>query len=268
MYLHLLVHLVEAPSWRKGLLTGFLCGICIAIRLNNLLIVAPLLCWVLYRERKTFLWMLAPFVALSASVATYNFLMFHSFSGSYASNFNEPFFLGMAGLLLSPARGLLIYFPLALFAALSVCAFGKHSYSKMNLFYLMLSVAILLSVTLVEKWNIWYGGWCYGPRLLTEIQPLLLLLVIPAWQMICRNRFFQIAFGICLIGSVSVQMIGAFCQNDWNENPLDIDHSQERLWDWSDNPIARAIRAPANYSPFPTIETIQEFLDKRKKNRE
>jgi hypothetical protein len=131
-------------------------------------------------------------------------------TGSYANVFNEPLLKGLAGLLFSPARGLLIYFPIA-----TVSIAGAFFSAQRRSIYVGLLTFVLFSLILVGKWVGWYGGWCYGPRLLAEIQPILLLLIIPAWDAITSNRLALIAFCFCLAWCVTIQAVGAFRQSNW-----------------------------------------------------
>ena len=175
--------LAEVPTARRALIVGLCCGIAIAVRINNALFVGPLLCWILVKDRRSFFWCTIPVLILGTLVAAYNYAMFGNLTGSYANAFNEPLLKGLAGLLFSPARGLLIYFPIATFSIA-----GAFFAAQRRSIYAALLAFVLFSLILVGKWVGWYGGWCYGPRLLAEIQPVLLLFIIPAWDAITSNR--------------------------------------------------------------------------------
>ena len=57
-------------------------------------------------------------VAVGAVVAAYNLHIFGRITGGYGNAFGAPFWPGLAGLLVSPARGLFVYTPVALFSLL------------------------------------------------------------------------------------------------------------------------------------------------------
>jgi hypothetical protein len=246
----------EAPTPKRALIVGLCCGIAIAIRVNNALFVGPLLCWILIEDRRWFFWCMVPVLILGTLLAAYNYSMFGNLTGSYSSRFNEPLLNGLAGLLVSPGRGLLVYFPIAVFSIA-----GAFVDAQTRSIYVALSAFVLLSLILVGKWDAWYGGWCYGPRLLTETQPILLLFIIPVWGTIASNRLALIVFHFCLVWCVVVQAIGAFRQSNWDFEPKDIDYSRQRLWNWADNPISRAIRSPVTKSPWPSAQIVQQFLE-------
>jgi len=68
--------LAGVPSAERALLVGLCCGIAIAVRLNNVLFVGPLLCWILIKDRRSFLWCTVPVLILGTLVAAYNYAMF------------------------------------------------------------------------------------------------------------------------------------------------------------------------------------------------
>jgi hypothetical protein len=98
----------------------------------------------------------------------------------------------------------------------------------MRSIYIALLAFVLFSFLLVSKWITWHGGWCDGPRLLTEVQPILLLLIIPGWGAITLKNLALIALCFCLGWSVTIQAIGTFRQSNWDSQPKNIDYSRER----------------------------------------
>ena len=255
------LRLREAPTARKALLVGLCCGIAIVIRINNVLFVAPLLCWILIRNLYSFFWCMVPVLIVGTLLVVYNHAMFGSLTGAYSggAGFNEPLLNGLTGLLFSPGRGLLVYFPIAVFSI----AWPFFAAQTKGI-YLALSAFVLFNVILVGKWVAWYGGWCYGPRLLTETQPILLLLIVPVWSAISSSRLALLAFSSCLVWSIAIQALGAFRQSNWDFEPKNIDYSRERLWNWADNPVSRAIQSPVAKSPWPSVKIIQLFLEEHK----
>jgi hypothetical protein len=96
---------------------------------------------------------------------------FETGRGDEALKWTTPFLEGVAGLLVSPGRGLFAYFPLALAA---VFAWRRlHAARPLESWFVALSSASLLA--LYARWQMWEGGWCWGPRFLVPLVPLLLL---------------------------------------------------------------------------------------------
>jgi hypothetical protein len=94
---------------------------------------------------------------------------------------------------------------------------------------------------LVSKWPMWWGGHCYGPRLLTEITPFVLILLIPAIQVIKNSVPIRTFFVATMILAIGIQMVGAFCypHGGWDGSPQGVDEHPERVWNWRDSEIVR-----------------------------
>ena len=72
---------------------------------------------------------------------------------------------------------------------------------------------------------------------------------------IARLRLQSVG-GVCaalaLVWSIAVSGLGAYVYPGemWNTDPADIDRYHERLWDWRDTQIGRAIQTPPNPRNF------------------
>jgi hypothetical protein len=101
---------------------------------------------------------------------------------------------GLAGLLLSPSRGLLTFSPAIGFAFWGlVRAFRDSRFSALR----PVGLAALALFLVAARWFGWAGGWCYGPRLLVDGVTLLAFLAIPVAEEIRRRRPLAVAFGVC-----------------------------------------------------------------------
>jgi hypothetical protein len=126
-----------------------------------------------------------------------------------------PLHEGAAGLLFSPARGLLIYSPFMLFA------FGGLYQVWRDPRYAALRPLALATVALFLvacKWFDWWGGWCFGYRPIVDLMPFLAVLLVPVFERLGNWRTARIACGLLLAWSVGVQVIGAFAYESvgWN----------------------------------------------------
>jgi hypothetical protein len=142
-------------------------------------------------------------------------------------------------LLFSPSRGLFIYVPILIFVFYLIVAYWKLVPYK-NLALLALSIAIL-QLLLVGSWPVWWGGYSYGPRLLTDTIPWLCLLAILGLAArvnkggVVTFTKTEAALALALLSlSIVLNARGAIspATRRWNLE-VDIDRHPERALDWS-----------------------------------
>lgn len=85
----------------------------------------------------------------------------------------NPLRVGLAGVLVSPGRGILWAFPAMLLAPLGAWHLWRRGQGQVAVALCGLIGAQVLNVAL---WHIWWGGWNWGPRLLIPALPLIALL--------------------------------------------------------------------------------------------
>lgn len=151
----------------------------------------------------------------------------------------------LAGNLVSPARGLLIFLPHLLFLGYLLVRY-RRSLPHRPLIVLGL-VVVAGHWLLVSSVGQWWGGYGYGPRLMTDVVPWLVLLTIlalRAWldasgegiPLVSRRRVECVAVATLTLAALLINGGGALSKaaNRWNESPTPIDRDPSRLWDWSD----------------------------------
>jgi hypothetical protein len=118
-----------------------------------------------------------------AAVAAYNALRFGSpFETGYgeeAARLTTPLWLGLAGLVVSPGKGVLWYAPPLLLAVFGLRALGRRRPEVVALLLAMSIGPLLLTAAYYQ----WHGGGAWGPRLLVPYLPLWLL---PAGEVLTR----------------------------------------------------------------------------------
>jgi hypothetical protein len=162
----------------------------------------------------------------------------------------------LAGHLISPARGQLVYVPALLFV---IYLLARHRREVPHKGLAALALAIiggqLFSASAYEQW---WGGNSFGPRFLTDVAPCFALLAVlglaarsGAW------RRAEAAAGLLLVAaSVFINGRGALSEDTWrwNKQPQDISDSRWRLWDWRQPQFMAGWRAPlwlARATPLP-----------------
>jgi hypothetical protein len=118
-----------------------------------------------------------------------------------------PLHVGLAGLLLSPARGLFLYSPIALLSVWGGWrAFRDPAWKDLR----PLAVGAVLQVLLAAKWFDWWGGWCFGYRVIVDVAILLAFLAFPIVTAVSLRPWRKAVFSGLLAYSVGVQVIGAY----------------------------------------------------------
>jgi hypothetical protein len=171
--------------------------------------------------------------------------------------------VGLAGLTVSPSRGLLIYSPIVLVACFgaikawrSTLLPGGHptalTQTDATLLLRYISLAALAVLLTYSKFFVWWGGHGYGPRYLTDAMPFFGLLfapgLLPLFERGRRVALVRTAVTAALVYSVFIQAVGAFCwPSPWtlNENPP----YRFRLWDWHDSEIEACLRNGPRIDP-------------------
>jgi hypothetical protein len=139
---------------------------------------------------------------------------------------------------LSPSRGLVPYVPVVLFVLYASVRYPPREALRP---LRVLAAAVIAGHTLLLSAHpLWWGGHCYGPRLMTDVVPWLVLLAVLAmdghreaghqrWTALERLS----ALGLLALG-VLVHARGAFsaATQEWNYRPRSVDVATERLWDW------------------------------------
>ncbi len=157
-----------------------------------------------------------------------------------AGVWQTPITEGLAGLLFSPSRGLMVYSPIMVFGFIGAVWAWKTP--RKFALLILLQIAVLLQFAVAATWYDWWGGWSYGPRPIVDAGVFLTLLMIPVINRVMSVRWMRGVFVALLLYSVAVQVIGAWTCNleQWNfKNKMDIDKPayQSRLWSLRDSQI-------------------------------
>ena len=147
---------------------------------NAIPLVAFGLWTVLYRRRQA-LWfgagataVLLPFVAVN--LATYGSLLPPYYAAQRLGN-TPHFFEAMAGNLVSPGRGLLLFSPIL---TLAVAGFVLRLRArKLDGLDLVLAACVGGHWVAISSFPRWWGGDAYGPRFFSDVVPFLVALSLP-----------------------------------------------------------------------------------------
>lgn len=196
--------------------------------------------------------------ALGGLVAlAYNLYFFRNPTGTYTFGMWAGSALkGAVGLLVSPGRGLLIFMPVAAFALCAFLPAAADARRKHAPLLLASTTLLVLHFLVVSRVNLWWGGYCWGPRYLTEIMPLLVILMALGSAELERP-WLKRSLAVVAVYCVLIQALGVYFypNGHWDDTPVPVDQAGYRVWDWRDNPIRRTLDAGPLWQPYVIVAT-------------
>jgi len=157
---------------------------------------------------------------------------------------STPLAEGLAGVSLSPSRGLLVFSPFLVLAAGGLALALRRRAPDL---LLPLAAAAAAVIAVEAAWFDWWGGWAFGPRRLGDLVPVLAALSAPAMAWVATARWRRLAFAAAAGWAVLVQGLGALSYDveGWNARRgaggvvLDVDRAEHRhrLWSFTDSQI-------------------------------
>lgn len=229
------------PGKWRFLGIGLLLGFSLIIRPTNAIPTAFVLGYILVEHRRYWwiyvlgvLAMLLPFMGYSWSIYHTPLPPYYSASRLLiSSSYGEA----LLGNLISPARGLFIFSPFLLLAAISTFR-RRRVLTRLEIFA---GLIILFHWLAISTPRYWWGGHTYGPRYFSDVLPYLFLLLIPTLQELFGQQRLRVTwasalFVVCIAWSVFVHAQGALNWNAylWNTHPTNVDQDPARIWRWSD----------------------------------
>jgi hypothetical protein len=144
----------------------------------------------------------------------------------------------LIGHLISPGRGLFVYSPILLVTLWGVARYGRSLWRDPAVVVLVLwFIGFWLSLS---RFPHWWGGYCYGSRLMSDILPAWILLTILLWRHAyakmpsSRRRLVVGVWALTATWGFYVNNIKGLHDEAtlwWNERP-DIDSHPELIFDW------------------------------------
>jgi hypothetical protein len=226
--------------------SGFFLALAIVNRPTNVALAAPLALFVLLRRRDA----LPLFASLSAlplllHAAYASACLASPFSTGYwnafpqVAHFRGNPVLGLAGLLVSPSRGLFVFSPIFLFAlpGVMIALRGSGRWPTAP----FLAWGTVLYLLLYSRWSTWWAGHTFGYRYLIELLPGLMIFLAIGWEERIRRRpVLAAAFFACLAWSVFVHWLGAWFQpSGFNQK---MDENPAVLWSIRDSEIVMSTK--------------------------
>lgn len=236
---------------------GLSVALAYTIRPTNSIAVIVITLYILLRHR---CW-LPHYLSWAAAVALPFFLLNVRIYGSilppyFLSNrltIHQAFLEALIGNLISPARGLLVYAPVLLFAIYG-SAYQLRTRALSALDWTLAAIILAHWVAISSFWH-WWGGASYGPRFFTDMLPFLAyFLSFGVAAILAQPHMKKMALGtaftLLAVLSVAIHARSVADERVWawngeNRNVVpSVDAAPMRVWDWRDPPFARGLRRP------------------------
>lgn len=161
--------------------------------------------------------------------------------------FSGDLWAGVFGLWLSPGKGLIWFAP-----PIVLGLFGIRASLRRWPAETVLALAVVATVTAFSaKYQVWHGGYCWGPRYLVPVVPLVMLLALPWLQealaavptLLARLRIAGVA-ALCGVG-LAVQLLGSALYWDHHSRVLMLVRQQAEIPSaWSEDHLAFGYYVP------------------------
>jgi hypothetical protein len=162
--------------------------------------------------------------------------------------------VALAGNLISPSRGLLIYVPVVMFVMWLVLRFWGELKSRALAILATAVIAghILLVSAFANRLGDWWGGASFGPRYLAELVPWFAFLAMLGLDAMLRAKARQsitLLVGVVLLGcSVFINARGALSEATWKwTQPINDRQMRALLWDWHHPQFLAGLQSPAPF---------------------
>jgi hypothetical protein len=248
MTIYLLLRAEEHPALAAW--AGLPVALSYTVRPTDALFCAVFTAYVAGRHRGYLPRYLLAAAPIAAMFLAYNLRIYHTpLSPYYRSPLggflprNFPVMAqALAGNLISPARGLLIYTPVFLFAIIGMWRALLRRRWKTELAPWLAALVLMHWIAISAYTQSWWAGFCYGPRFFTDVTPIFALFLIPwlaRWEKLSGG--VRTLFLACALIGLAMHLRGGWSTAvyDWSLKPASVGEHPERVWDWTDPPFLR-----------------------------
>jgi hypothetical protein len=177
----------RGPGRLAVVFQGLICGTLPAFRLTSVTFLLPFGLWVMWRSPRRAAVMIGISALAFLPWAAYHQFIYASLYGPSSAHmasakWTSAALKNLTGVLVSPGRGMVTYQPWILLGFLTVlpgvrsaAARGQTTAGPRGWAVVCL-VAIALEIAVVSAWHCWWGGWCWGSRLVLGTVPFCALL--------------------------------------------------------------------------------------------
>jgi len=235
----LVIALQRRARW-WALWSGALAAMAWVIRPQLLILTLTVVVLLGLRWRRGVMAFIASWIVVGASFMVFSKVV----TGAWLPAYYLPqrleggqFWEALAGTMVSPGRGLLVFTPMLMISLLLLGNWRSRSWDERSLVLLGITWLVLQWVA-IARFPHWWGGWGFGPRLMMDALPGLLLVLAVLWPRTLRTIYARVTVGVFVVlaaGSVWIHTVQGLYNpytRLWYVQPS-IDESPEIVWDWS-----------------------------------
>lgn len=271
-------------AWITALTMGALHTLIWALRPQDILLAAPAV--LAFRERKSVIAYGSAVLALMIPITWISWAVYGSVVGQYGvieqmsggSSWHWNAFAGLAGLLFSPNRGAIVFFPLLLLVPfywkklmpsprMELPYFWRAKKVKVNSlekiptsFSQALALSAVIYFISLCFLVYWHGTWAYGPRYLYNILPYIwppITLALSDFRNAVTGKKFRLprwALALTLIASLEGVFVHGLGHRNydpyvWNFFVVPVD--DEKSWSYREFMLTHVWRAGSNLGRYP-----------------
>jgi hypothetical protein len=231
---------------------GLPLGFGILVRPTNAIALVVLAAYVMVRHPRRLPLMVLASGAVVAAFVAWNLHDFGALLPAYYLPGSQPRApwsevpWALAGHLVSPNRGLLVFAPVVLLAAAGIATqMRRRSCDALDV---ALLVVLCVHFAAISSFLVWWAGHSFGPRYTTDVLPILAWFAMPAVSALGElrgpaRRAALAVTALLIAWSFFAQLRAATTWDvwEWNSTPVNVDQQPERAWDWRDLQILRGL---------------------------
>ncbi len=218
----------KTPTARPILL-GVLLFLTFFVRASSAAFIVAALGYLLIKSRRQFLVTATTSLGLLLIFLTWSRLEYGTWLPTYYAISRiqaerEPIWIGILGNLVSPSRGIFIFSPFFLLLLPGAVLVGRRLVRQPLTW--MATGWFLLSLLLTARAATWWGGWSFGPRIMTGSLLALILLGILIWRDANQRlgslakKIVMVSFGLLSLAAIFIHSYQGLYNPDthgWNQ---------------------------------------------------
>src|SRR6266498_3795372 len=155
----------------------------------------------------------------------------------------QTFWEALAGNVISPSRGLLVYLPVLV--VLGFMLLRYRSLLPVPHLVVLGAIVVVVHLLVISGFSHWWAGHSYGPRYWTSVVPWFVLLATAGLKgmttarngnkaKLLGSRTLTTSAAMLALVGIAIHARGALSQETrlWNARPYDVDLRAGRLWNW------------------------------------